>query len=92
MMVDNHSSLDEAKTPVQSDGDVQKSELTEIDGPSSKSSQIAAGESIADSVRNFLEIRQGGIPGDTGVVFDKISAVGSGTGVSTPDSSRNTQD
>ena len=91
-MVDNHSSLDEAKTPVQSDGDVQKSELTEIDGPSSKSSQIAAGESIADSVRNFLEIRQGGIPGDTGVVFDKISAVGSGTGVSTFYSNRKNQD
>ncbi|KAJ6149667.1 CDR ABC transporter [Penicillium samsonianum] len=81
-MVDNyHSSLDEAKTPIQSDGDAPKSELAETDGPSSKSSQIApTGESIADSVRSFLEIRQGAIPDDTGVVFDKISAVGSGTG------------
>nr|B6RAL1.1 RecName: Full=ABC transporter patM; AltName: Full=Patulin biosynthesis cluster protein M [Penicillium expansum]ABN48540.1 ABC transporter [Penicillium expansum]AIG62140.1 ABC transporter [Penicillium expansum] len=79
-MVDNyHSSLDVAKTPIQSDADAQKSEA-ETEGPSSKSSQIAAGESIADSVRNFLELRQGGIPDDTGVVFDKISAVGSGTG------------
>lgn len=85
-MVDNyHSSLDVAKTPIQSDADAQKSEA-ETEGPSSKSSQIAAGESIADSVRNFLELRQGGIPDDTGVVFDKISAVGSGTGVSTTDS------
>ncbi|CDM36387.1 hypothetical protein DTO013E5_6833 [Penicillium roqueforti] len=80
MVENHHSSLEEANTPVQSDGDVQKSELAEIDGPSSKSSRIAAGESIADSVRNFLEIRQGGIPGDTGVVFHKISAIGSGTG------------
>lgn len=87
-MVDNyHSSLDEAKTPIQSDGDAPKSELAETDGPSSKSSQIApTGKSIADSVRSFLEIRQGAIPDDTGVVFDKISAVGSGTGVSTTDS------
>nr|ABD66573.1 ABC transporter [Penicillium griseofulvum] len=81
-MVDNyHSSLDGAKTPIQSDGSVQKSDLVETDGPSSASSQIAAPtESIADSVRNFLEIRQGSIPDDTGVIFDNISAVGSGTG------------
>ncbi|KAJ5972447.1 CDR ABC transporter [Penicillium vulpinum] len=81
-MVDNyHSSLDGAKTPIQSDGSVQKSDLAETDGPSSKSSQIAAvGESIAYSVRNFLELRQGGIHDGAGVVFDKISAVGSGTG------------
>lgn len=61
----------------------------ETDEPSSKSSQTAAvGESIADSVRNFLEIRQATIPDDAGVVFDKISAVGSGTGVSTTDFNR----
>lgn len=85
-MVDNyHPSLDEAKTPMQSDGDMQKSEA-ETEGPSLKSSQITAlGGSIADSVRKFLEIRQATIPDDTGVVFDRISAVGSGTGVSTTD-------
>lgn len=80
-MVENyHPSLDETKAPMQKSG-------AETDRPSSKSSQTAAvGESIADSVRNFLEIRQATIPDDTGVVFDNISAVGSGTGVSTTDS------
>lgn len=79
-MVDNyHPSLDETKTPM------QKPEA-ETDGPSSKSSQTApVGESIAESVRNFLEIRQATILDDTGVVFDTISAVGTRTGVSTTD-------
>ncbi|KAF7524357.1 hypothetical protein PCG10_005841 [Penicillium crustosum] len=74
-MINNyHPSSDETKTPMQN-------YEVETDEPSSKSSQTAAvGESIADSVRNFLEIRQATIPDDAGVVFDKISAVGSGTG------------
>jgi hypothetical protein len=72
--------MDEAKTPTQSDG------LVETDVPSSapstSPSQILKMEPIADSVRDFLKTRQVDIPDNTGVVFDNISVVGSGTGVS----------
>ncbi|OQD86349.1 hypothetical protein PENANT_c008G07961 [Penicillium antarcticum] len=70
--------MDEAKIPTESDGMVD----TDVpsSAPSTSPSQIIKMEPIADSVRDFLKTRQPVIPDHTGVVFDNISAVGSGTG------------
>ena len=46
-------------------------------------------DSIGNSVRSFLQLHQHGVPDDAGVVFDNLSAVGSGTGVSTAASNPN---
>ncbi|KAF3401974.1 Brefeldin A resistance protein [Penicillium rolfsii] len=91
-MVDHdHSSPDGANTSIQLDG--QKPGLVTTDVPSSMPSseppskppsQVIAGrEPIGESVRHFLQIRQGAVPDEAGVVFDNITAVGSGTGSQT---------
>ncbi|KAJ5753797.1 CDR ABC transporter [Penicillium nucicola] len=74
--------MDEAKIPTQSDGLVE-SELHVPSESSTSASQIIKMEPIADSVRDFLKARQPDhldLSDHTGVVFDNISAVGSGTG------------